>query len=208
MALIGSMIIKSRLHDYQAIFCNSSKFIEELLTTPNCFFIVDSNVWNLYSDNLLSGIKSKNHFILNINEDRKTLAVVEEVYDEIIKMAPKKNMTIVSIGGGILQDITGFCASTLYRGVNWIYVPTTLLAQSDSCIGSKTSLNYKNYKNLIGTFYPPRIVYIYTEFLKTLNEVDFYSGIGEIAKLHLMGGATDTVNFKDFIPHIKDEKKN
>lgn len=95
---------------------------------------------------------------------------------------------MVSIGGGILQDISGFAASTIYRGINWIYIPTTLLAQADSCIGSKTSLNYSNYKNLIGTFYPPTRIHIYTPFLTTLQAADFYSGFGEVIKLHLMGG--------------------
>ena len=79
-------------------------------------------------------------------------------------------------------------ASTFYRGLNWIYVPTTLLAQADSCMGSKTSLNYKSFKNILGTFYPPHQIYICPEFTNSLTEEDFYSGMGEVVKLHTMGG--------------------
>ncbi len=155
MPLVDAINIKSKFREYKVDFCSSDSFIDDLLNIPDSFFIIDKNVWNLYSNELLSKLKTKDHLVLTINEERKTLDVVQEIYDEIIKIAPKKNLTIISIGGGIVQDITGFCASTLYRGVNWIYLPTTLLAQADSCIGAKTSLNYKNYKNLIGTFYPP-----------------------------------------------------
>jgi len=95
---------------------------------------------------------------------------------------------MISIGGGIVQDITGFAASTIYRGINWIFVPTTLLAQSDSCIGSKTSLNYKSYKNLIGSFFPPNDIYLCPRFTDTLLSEDYFSGLGEVIKLHLMGG--------------------
>jgi 3-dehydroquinate synthase len=111
---------------------------------------------------------------------------------------------MISIGGGIIQDITGFVASTLYRGINWIYVPTTLLAQGDSCIGSKTSLNYQRYKNLIGTFYPPTKIYINTGFLATLEPEDFYSGLGEIIKLYMMGGESRAAVLIQDIHKIKE----
>jgi len=96
----------------------------------------------------------------------------------------------------------------LYRGINWIFVPTTLLAQVDSCIGAKTSLNFKHYKNLIGTFYPPSKIYIYPEFLKTLTRDDFYSGVGEMAKLHLMAGKDDTEKFIADLPLIDKRDEN
>jgi 3-dehydroquinate synthase len=79
-------------------------------------------------------------------------------------------------------------ASIFFRGLTWIYVPTTLLAQADSCMGSKTSLNYKSYKNILGTFFPPHVIYISTVFTNTLAGTDFFSGMGEVAKLHAMGG--------------------
>ena len=127
-------------------------------------------------------------FLLDAIEEHKTLAFAEKIFDKVITLKPTKKTKIISIGGGITQDVSGFVASTFYRGLNWIYVPTTLLAQADSCMGSKTSLNYKSYKNILGTFYPPHSIYIATEFTRTLKEADFYSGMGEVAKLHIMGG--------------------
>ena len=126
----------------------------------------------------------------------------------MMDFAAKKNMTIISFGGGITQDVTGFLASILYRGVNWIFVPTTLLAEADSCMGSKTSLNHKRFKNLLGGFYPPTTVFINTQFTQTLTEMDFYSGIGEIVKLHLMGGKALVDSIGDDVRTIAMDRTN
>ncbi len=183
-----NLSIHSNIHDYSAFFKDHGGFIDDLAKTPQSCFVVDENVWKIYSDDLLKNIPTETIIILPINEERKRLSSVEELYDKIIEQPFKRNLTLISIGGGILQDLTGFAASTIYRGINWIYVPTTLLSQADSCIGSKTSLNYHSYKNLIGTFFPPSEIYIHPPFLQTLPLSDFYSGYGEVIKLHLMGG--------------------
>ena len=93
---------------------------------------------------------------------------------------------MISFGGGINQDVTGFVASTLYRGINWIYVPTTLLAMADSAIGLKTSLNHESYKNVLGTFYPPSKIFICAVFFENFKKIDYMSGVGEIIKFMLM----------------------
>lgn len=193
---IEPLIIKSNLRDYNVSFNASNNFILELAKLKNSIFIIDSNVWSLYAKSDLQLLNSLDVIILKVGEELKSLATVQDLYDKIMHYAPKKNLNLVAIGGGILQDIVGFVASTLYRGVNWFFVPTTLLAQTDSCIGAKTSLNYNSYKNLIGTFYPPSAVYIYPKFLQTQEKSDFYSGVGEMAKLHIMGGEG---NVKEFI---------
>jgi len=180
--------IHSNIHDYDVFIEQTPEFIDNLTALPLTCFVVDENVWKIYGTTLLRSIPGPSRIILPINEDRKNLETVQELYDGLVDRPAKRNLTLVSIGGGILQDITGFAASTLYRGIHWIFVPTTLLAQADSCIGSKTSLNYRGYKNLIGTFFPPTRVYIYPPFLQSLLDPDFYSGFGEVVKLHLMGG--------------------
>lgn len=180
--------VKSRLGDYEARIAPANDFIETLVALENRFFAVDENVWRLYADGMLSTLPRAETLVLPALEERKTLEVVQEIYGRMLEQSAKRNLTLVSIGGGIVQDVTGFTASTLYRGINWIFIPTTLLAQADSCIGSKTSLNYKGYKNLIGSFYPPSRVWIDPAFLKTLQTQDFYSGLGEVVKLHIMGG--------------------
>ena len=180
--------ITSSIHDYAIHFEDGLGFLATLLSDPQAVFIIDENVYNAYQQHfsLLEG--KDNLVLLAAVEENKTLSAAENIYDKVIELKPTKKTRIVSIGGGITQDVSGFVASTFYRGLNWIYVPTTLLAQADSCMGSKTSLNYKSYKNILGTFYPPHQIYICAEFTNTLKEEDFYSGMGEIAKLHTMGG--------------------
>jgi len=185
-----NLSIHSNIRDYTVSFEDHADFIDELAQHPLACFVIDENVWNLYATTLLKDLPVVDVIVLPINEDRKNLETVQELYDQLVTRPAKRNLTLISFGGGILQDITGFTASTIYRGIHWIYVPTTLLAQADSCIGSKTSLNYRGYKNLIGTFYPPAQIHIYTPFLNTQLDADFYSGFGEVIKLHLMGGAT------------------
>jgi len=97
----------------------------------------------------------------------------------------RRNEKLVAVGGGIIQDVTAFSASIIYRGIEWAFFPTTLLAQADSCIGSKTSINLGGKKNLIGNFYPPSDVFIDTTFLNSLTVDDIKSGIGEILHYYI-----------------------
>lgn len=196
------MTIKSNIRDYDVTFIDYQDFYHLFTQYSQRTFIIDHNVWRLYANDLLREITDEKVIVLPIHEERKSLETVQDLYDRLIQYAAKRNMTLISIGGGILQDITGFVASTLYRGINWIFLPTTLLAQADSCIGSKTSLNYKNYKNLIGTFYPPSHVYIYPQFVLTQSAPDFFSGLGEVVKLHMMGGNKKVMEILELLPKI------
>jgi 3-dehydroquinate synthase len=200
--------IKSHIRDYDVRFKKASGFLNEIDngSVHNCY-IIDENVWELYHGNTFSDRDTNRVIVLPISEERKNLHTVQELYDCLIERSAKRNMMLVSIGGGIVQDITGFLASTLYRGIQWIFIPTTLLAQADSCIGSKTSLNYKSYKNLIGTFYPPIGVCIDTAFLNTLKDIDFYSGLGEAVKLHIMGGERHVNSILELFPEIISRKQ-
>src|SRR5439155_16531607 len=108
----------------------------------------------------------------------------------VLAMHLPKRTRLVAIGGGTLQDATGFLASIAHRGLPWDYVPTTLLAQADSCIGGKTSINHHGFKNVLGTFHPPQTIVLWPGFLTTLTDGDFLSGVGEVAKLHILAGAS------------------
>ena len=160
---VDQITIKSNLKDYTVNFEDNADFIKNLAQMPNSVFVIDENIWNIYKNTHLSSIPQEKVIVQPVCEDIKNIDTVCAIYEKIMQFAPRKNMTIISFGGGIIQDITGFVASSLYRGVNWIFVPTTLLAQVDSCIGAKTSLNFKHFKNLVGTFYAPKEVYIYPE---------------------------------------------
>ena len=182
-----SIKIKSNNKNYFVYFFEDLNFLNEL-DFKNSLFIIDSNVWAIYKNYFQNLIQEKFCFIIDAKEDNKTLAMAQKIYNKAIELEFKKNMKIISIGGGIVQDVSGFVASTLFRGITWYYIPTTLLAQSDSCIGSKTSINYNDYKNLIGTFFSPNKIFISLEFINSLNNIDFFSGLGEIVKLHILGG--------------------
>lgn len=194
--------IKSHIRNYDVTFVDYHVISSLLEKYSQRIFVIDHNVWRLYASDLFHEFTYEKVIVLPIHEEGKSLETVQDLYNRLIQYAAKRNMTMISIGGGILQDITGFVASTLYRGINWIFLPTTLLAQADSCIGSKTSLNYKSYKNLIGTFYPPSSVYICPQFLFTQEDSDFFSGLGEVVKLHMMGGNEKVTEILDLLPKI------
>ncbi|HWY80303.1 MAG TPA: hypothetical protein VNW29_08145 [Candidatus Sulfotelmatobacter sp.] len=180
-----SFVVKSKLQDFPVHFVTDFTFIEKIIDSPHCI-IVGRNVYQLYKDTVLNHFIKENIIVLDLDEERKTMETVLMIHEKLLNKAAKKNLTIISFGGGINQDVIGFAASTLYRGVNWVYVPTTLLAMADSAIGLKTSLNFKKYKNVIGSFYPPSAIYVNVNFLDTLTKIDYISGVGEITKLLLM----------------------
>lgn len=181
------MTIKSRLGDYQVRFHEGYGFLKDILAKPNTVLVIDRKVFDGYKGRLgfLEGVENK--YLFDAREENKTLEQASAIVKWIIdNSAAKKNVNYVSVGGGITQDVSGFVASTLYRGVPWTFVPTTLLAQCDSCIGGKTSINFGHAKNLLGTFYPPREVHINADFVNTLSALDRQSGFGEVAKFLLM----------------------
>lgn len=192
------MIVRSALKDYTVSIVSDLCFLDELVDLPNVFYVVDANVWHLYKS-FLSGIPENSVFVLNASEESKVIATALEICERMISMDAKRNAHIVSIGGGITQDLTGFVANILYRGIRWTFVPTTLLAACDSCIGGKTSLNYKTCKNLLGTFYPPDRVIICPEFFKTLSKADLESGLGEVVKFNVMAGEDALSRLEDSI---------
>ena len=147
------------------------------------FFIIDSCIAKLYEKSLKEIFKNK-YYLIEANEKNKSLEKFPGYIDDLINLGLKRGNKLIAIGGGITQDITCFLASTMFRGLDWDFFPTTLLAQSDSCIGSKSSINSGNIKNILGTFTPPKKIILDVSFLKTLEEKDIYSGIGEMIKVH------------------------
>lgn len=179
--------IKSNIKEYKVFFENNMDFIKNFNEVEYAQFVIDKNVYELY-ETVFINIPKDRLVIIEAIETNKTIDLALQVCEKITELPAKRNATLISIGGGIIQDITGFVANIMYRGINWIFVPTTLLAACDSCIGGKTSLNYKNFKNLLGTFYPPNEVYICSKWFETLTEKDYKSGLGEVIKFNIMEG--------------------
>jgi len=178
-----SITVKSHRGEYLVHFEQNFQFLEEL-KKKNSIWVIDQNILRLYGDHF-KGLSPDHVFSFEATEAEKTLDSAARLLQRLAGVC-KRNTPFISVGGGITQDVTGFAASVLFRGLNWIFIPTTLLAQADSCIGSKTSLNFNSYKNLIGTFYPPKEIFLSCEFLKTLTANEIASGRGEIVKLFLM----------------------
>lgn len=192
------MLIHSRFKDYEVKMEQSPAFLQELTHTPNAEFVIDQNVYRLY-ERFLKDIPEDRLYLVEATEENKVLDTAMGICEKMTEIPAKRNAHLVSIGGGIIQDITGFVANVLYRGIPWTFVPTTLLASCDSCIGGKTSLNYKKFKNLLGTFYPPDVLHICPAMFQTLTQRDFESGLGEVVKFNIMAGAEGLKNIEENI---------
>ena len=121
-------------------------------------------------------------YVFEAGEKNKNLNIVKSLYEFLIINKFERRDILVALGGGVVGDLTGFTAATYLRGIDFIQVPTTLLAQVDSSIGGKTGVDFDSYKNMVGAFYMPRLVYINISTLNTLDERIFNSGFGEIIK--------------------------
>lgn len=195
------MEISSKLKTYGIRFESDCSFFQELINIQNAIFVIDANVYRLYC-RYLEAIPLTRLILVDAIEENKTIDTALSICEKIIGLSAKRNTVLISVGGGIIQDITGFVANIMYRGIKWIFVPTTLLAACDSCIGGKTSLNYKGYKNLLGTFYPPDMIHICSEMFKTLTERDFESGLGEVVKFNIMAGPEGLNNVEKSIDRL------
>ena len=191
------MIIKSSTKDYEVNIYRDFSKAKALEVDKNTFVVIDKILYSLYKEELFENIPSEQLYILEAIEDNKRIETALEICEIMTSIPAKRNAKLISFGGGIVQDVTGFVANILYRGIHWTFYPTTLLAACDSCIGGKTSLNYKKFKNLLGTFFPPDEVNICTPFFKTLSEKDFQSGLGEVVKFNVMFGEAGIKNMED-----------
>lgn len=183
--------VQSFKHTYQVRFEEDFTAILEEQLTPGDVVTVDATVLKLYRERLAPILRNTNHIVIEPSEEQKSYQGIEPFINHLIQSGFRKNNRLIAIGGGIAQDITAFTASVIFRGVDWIFYPTTLLAQCDSCIGSKTSINFGKSKNQLGNFYPPKEIVIDHRFLDTLSPLDFRSGMGEMLHYYLVSGEED-----------------
>lgn len=145
------------------------------------FVFIDKIIVNLFP--YILEVMKKDNICISVevvSENIKSIDKVKEIYSFLIKHEADKESYIVGIGGGVIGDLFGYIAATYLGGLKFVSVPTTLLAQSDSCIGGKNGINFVGYKNIIGTFYHPHEIWICSEFRRTLDIVQFKSGLAEI----------------------------
>lgn len=148
--------------------------------------VTDSHVEALYAEDLKKILESVcvsvELFAFPAGEESKTLDTVRELYRFLIQKQFDRKDMLVALGGGVVGDLTGFCAATFLRGIDFVQIPTTLLAQVDSSIGGKTGVDFDQYKNMVGAFKMPRLVYMNISTLTTLDERQFASGFAEVMK--------------------------
>ena len=191
-----NFVVKSQIHDYSVEFINDLETTLKNELIEGDFIIIDNKIINLYNS-LISKTFVKHKYIgIDSSEPQKSYQEITPIIETLIEQGFRKNHRLVAVGGGITQDVTAFIASIMYRGVDWIFFPTSLLAQGDSCIGSKTSINFGRFKNQLGGFYPPNKIFIFPEFLNTLSIADIKSGIGEMLHYFIVSSKSDFEMFK------------
>lgn len=155
--------------------------------------VTDSQVATHYlkevEERLSGACASVTSYVFEEGEANKNLKTVDALYDFLIRHHFDRKDMLLALGGGVTGDLTGFTAATYLRGIDFVQVPTSLLAQVDSSIGGKTGVDYASYKNMVGAFYMPKLVYINTSTIATLSERQFHSGLGEVIKHGLIRDA-------------------
>lgn len=185
-----------------------SQHIKKINNYSKIIVITDQNVAKIHLDVFHDHLKNLSAEIKNIvveaGEKAKSFANLENVVEQILEIGVDRNSLIIAFGGGVVGDLSGFVASILLRGIDFIQVPTTLLAAVDSSVGGKTAINSKFGKNLIGSFYQPKLVFCDLDFLKTLPKRDYISGYGEVVKY----GLIKDKNFFSYLDNNLEKIKN
>ena len=176
---------------YDIFFANDFNSLPELLAGQGIAdrrvcIVTESNVAPLYLDEIRTQLDGKCKELISIifeaGESQKNLDTVKMIYEKLILAKFDRKDLLVALGGGVTGDITGFTAATYLRGIDFVQIPTSLLAQVDSSIGGKTGVDFDSYKNMVGAFHMPKLVYINVSTLTTLSDEQFISGMGEIIK--------------------------
>jgi 3-dehydroquinate synthase len=178
---------------------------EQAITGRQVVVVTNPTVAQVYLSPLLSALrqagKQASVITLPDGEAYKTLASIGLIYDDLLQQRAARDVTLLALGGGVIGDMTGFAAATYMRGVPFVQVPTTLLAQVDSSVGGKTAVNHPLGKNMIGSFYQPRRVVIDLDSLNTLPAREYSAGLAEVVKY---GAIMDAAFFAWLEQHMPD----
>lgn len=204
-SVLENLTIKSHRGPYTVHFANGFDGLEKGLTDKE-HLLIDTRVAELFSAPLKAALSARSVLKIDALESNKSLERIPFYITHLLEKGIKRDHTLVVVGGGIVQDIAAFIASCLLRGVAWRFYPTTLLAQADSCIGSKSSINVGAYKNQVGTFTPPTEIVVPMAALDSLNERELRSGIGEMIKVHIISGWDDARRIAKDTPKLLTDR--
>ena len=200
---------------YDIIFENSfdllsDKVLELGFKGRKIAIITDSNVKPIYADQVADKLKDVSDIVeiyeIPAGENNKNLEQIEKIYKFLIENHFDRHDLLVALGGGVVGDMTGFTAATYLRGIAYVQIPTTLLAQTDSSIGGKTGVDFEGYKNMVGAFYMPKLVYMNVSTLNSLDDRQFASGFAEVMKHGLIKDANFYTWLLDNIYEINDKE--
>jgi len=191
--------INSLNGNYFANFhANIEDLLEVIIAHEDVYVLIDSEISRLYP-NLMSLLPDAKYFKVVSNETNKSLSKVAEISEWLMDSGATKTTHLIGIGGGVVQDLSTFVSHIYYRGIDWTFIPTTLLSQADSSVGSKCALNLNGHKNQLGVVHTPKSVDIFSGFLETLPYSEIQSGFGEIAKLAVTGENQFLTEFKTYL---------
>ena len=199
--------VKSFPRNYEVEIINKNFNIKKKINNKDSIIIIDKKIFDIYFSKKI--IKNDKIIKINAKEKFKDLKTINKILNFFVKKNVSKNNKIYAIGGGIIQDLAGYSCSIYKRGLSWIYIPTTFLGMTDSCVGGKVGINFGKAKNLAALFSAPRKVLIDINYLNTLSKKDLFSGLGEALRLHVTGGLYFVKKFQENIDEaIKQNKKN
>ena len=174
---------------YDIFFCESYGGLKEVIKNRKICIVTDSNVASLYLDDVKKILGDVPSFVFPAGEINKNINTLQEIYKCFLANKMDRRSAVVALGGGVVGDLAGFAAATFMRGLDFVQLPTSLLAQVDAGVGGKTAVDFDGVKNLIGAFHQPKLVYINLSTLNTLPKEEFTSGMGEVVKHGLIGDA-------------------
>ena len=170
----------------KGIIKECGKHISKITNAEKIVVVTDSNVKKYYADTVINSLKEYNFdvelFVFEAGEERKNLSTINEMYNTFANFRLTRKDLVVALGGGVTGDMAGFAAATYMRGIDFVQIPTSLLAQVDSSVGGKTGVDIPQGKNLVGAFWQPRLVLIDTDTLETLPQEYINDGMAEIIK--------------------------
>lgn len=191
----------------EGLIAHINEYVKKVYKNKKVFIITDDNVEKLYLKPVMNALKKDfevEYVIVPHGETSKSLSCFAKICEELLKREIRRNHLLLALGGGVIGDLTGFVASSLYRGIPYIGVPTSLLAQMDSSIGGKTGIDFFGRKNILGAFKQPEMVLIDPKVLYTLSPEEFTSGMGELIKHGAIGNKA-LLDLLEDSPKISEE---
>ncbi len=181
------------IHIAPGLIAQAGELMKPLLRAPRTFIVTDGTVAPLYLQDLQASLDQTNisHDVLTVpaGEGSKSFATFEKVVESLLENKVERTTTLIALGGGVIGDLCGFAAAVALRGIDFVQIPTTLLAQVDSAVGGKTGINTRHGKNLVGSFHQPRLVLCDVDTLATLPRRQLLAGYAEVVKYGLINDA-------------------